>query len=981
VDDDAFAFAEVYQDDCQPDVSNLTTWGTATDFCDTQKYNYVLQGGWASTLQTVSKTINGTAYCNVAQYTLTYAAEDLCENKDYKTRTLFVYKSDVPVFNITGDLTSECTLPAAPFVTAASICGHTPQITDSDANTTHCRGSMDRVWTYSASSHYCVSNTTTFTQSSYDNTPPTLINYYNDTVGECTKPTFPLMESPQVTDNCDSTPDQQVYYVTVNTTDGFWTNLTYEAHFSDDCGNNNTHTWTADYGDTIDPYVTPIPSPIANVSCEDDMPVQETVTPVDACTNHSFFSNRTCEDTCSGSQKCTDFWEVCDLVRCVNYSQSFYVNDDVPPAIFMSGFTNDSTIECNETVPTLAWHVNDTCDASVDLNSVTASSNTNTSTGEDDTEYTITWDVSAADSCGNSASAVAYLHVNDTHPPEIDAPDNTTVECHQVPLYYEGMLTATDNCDANVTVNYAETTPVTSTCACNYTLHREWDATDLNGNEATDSQYIVVQDTTPPTIHYLHAVPATQTVQSDNIPSPPAISANTGVYATDLDSQGYPSHLSGVTLTITYDCGTSAECAAAGVTEFNMTWTWSVTDACGHTTTESVIVFVEDTTPPQIDHSPDNKTVECSYVPTCDPVIINEHPSYFTGVPENITVTVTITDATISIYGSTAAALAANVLEVIKIVYTAQDHATNPTTHTYYITVMDSHGPDFSSYPADETVECDCDTFPVAADLNVVDNCDGVLNATFTQTPHVGSCDHAYTLERTWTATDSTGHTETHTQNVTVEDNEGPTFLYTPEALNIPCHHAPDPTGVDLFDFFNIYARDSCDPAPTVTYTMAESIPDPSCLNTKTQTYTWTAMDDCGNTNTFNQVITITDNEAPLVTAGTNQQCVNGDGTVGKKYMVVGATSFTADDNCDGAPIISYQSCNGTTTDATNQCGNLGAGTNPNAGIFFTGGSDSVYDFYYKVEDSCSNTRTFKKRFFTSYSQSTSCSSPIVVDY
>src|SRR5678810_1268278 len=59
--------------------------------------------------------------------------------------------------------------------------------------------------------------------------------------------------------------------------------------------------------------------------------------------------------------------------------------------------------------------------------------------------------------------------------------------------------TATDACDATVTVTFADvTTP--GTCPGTYSVARTWTATDDCGNTATCSRTIVVQDNTPPTL-------------------------------------------------------------------------------------------------------------------------------------------------------------------------------------------------------------------------------------------------------------------------------------------------------------------------------------------------------------------------------------------------------------------------------------------------------------------------------------------------
>ena len=107
---------------------------------------------------------------------------------------------------------------------------------------------------------------------------------------------------------------------------------------------------------------------------------------------------------------------------------------------------------------------------------------------------TVTWTVS--DTSGNSASATQVIAVNDTTPPEIISPDDISIEATgsdgtQVSI---GDSIVSDIIDVSSVTNDApeffqlgETTVT-------------WNATDIHGNVATDTQIIEVVDTTPPSI-------------------------------------------------------------------------------------------------------------------------------------------------------------------------------------------------------------------------------------------------------------------------------------------------------------------------------------------------------------------------------------------------------------------------------------------------------------------------------------------------
>jgi hypothetical protein len=110
-------------------------------------------------------------------------------------------------------------------------------------------------------------------------------------------------------------------------------------------------------------------------------------------------------------------------------------------------------------------------------------------------------------------------------------------------------------------------------------ITRTWTATDNCENSSTCDQIIEVQDTTAPE---LVNVPLDVTVECDAVPEP----AN--VTATD-NCDPLP--------TITYsETRTDGDCPS----NYTLTRTWTATDACGNSTSETQVITVQDTTPPVI---------------------------------------------------------------------------------------------------------------------------------------------------------------------------------------------------------------------------------------------------------------------------------------------------------------------------------------------------------------------------------------------
>ncbi len=126
-------------------------------------------------------------------------------------------------------------------------------------------------------------------------------------------------------------------------------------------------------------------------------------------------------------------------------------------------------------------------------------------------------------------------------------------------------------------------------------------------------------------------------------------------------------------------------------------------------------------------------------------------------------------------------------------------------------------------------------------------------------------------------------------------------------------------------------ATDNCDPAPVITFSdVSTQTSNGSCTDSSyTITRTWTATDACGNFSTCDQIITVDDTTAPVLSACPADITKNAD--AGGCTAVVTWTDPTAMDNCDPAPTVVCVPpsgsifSGGTTTvtcTATDACGN-----------------------------------------------------------
>jgi len=180
------------------------------------------------------------------------------------------------------------------------------------------------------------------------------------------------------------------------------------------------------------------------------------------------------------------------------------------------------------------------------------------------------------------------------------------------------------------------------------------------------------------------------------------------------------------------------------------------------------------------------------------------------------------------------------------------DACDNSAWYNYTIRVVDTTAPEVQwtpSAPQNGTFTCD---YPEAPIPTVSDNCGGG-DYTLVESPESGSCDLVSSLTRTWTFFDACGNTFTVTQVLTLEHTQPPVVTPEPEDLSLECDQ-DIPTQ-------EVSAQDECQ--NPLSAPLSESRTDGSCLYSYTINRVWTATDDCGLTNSVDQVITVSDTTPP----------------------------------------------------------------------------------------------------------------------
>ena len=175
-------------------------------------------------------------------------------------------------------------------------------------------------------------------------------------------------------------------------------------------------------------------------------------------------------------------------------------------------------------------------------------------------------------------------------------------------------------------------------------------------------------------------------------------------------------------------------------------------------------------------------------------------------------------------------------------------------------------------------------------------------------------------VTRTFTITDNCNNTASAVQTITIEDTIAP-IINIPSDITIEC--------TDDSSSNNTGQATGNDHCSTVTITQIDNETPGTCGNTKTIVRTWTATDECGNTTSADQVITVEDTTPPILTLPEDITLECGDDTSSDNTGLA-----KGEDSCSGVTISESDS-------VTNSCGNT-----------------QVIERTWTVSDNCGNVTT-----------------------
>lgn len=338
-------------------------------------------------------------------------------------------------------------------------------------------------------------------------------------------------------------------------------------------------------------------------------------------------------------------------------------------------------------------------------------------------------------------------------------------------------------------------------------------ATSLGIGRAASLPEPVSKQLCPPVIQN---VPSNVTVQCDQVPPIPSNVTASSCCAI-------------VSLSVKEDKKIGTICGD----DYTLFRTWTATDACGNSSTAVWVVKVIDTVPPVFINPPGDISGECSAIPPIPNITATDN------CDQNVFSLLVETQLPGPCFGT----------YNLTRLWVIRDNCDNAASHVQVVAIKDTKGPTFTMVPADLTLDCN-DAVPSAipgVNLKAQDDCNPNVSITQKETVTPGVCPIFYTITRTFTANDGCGNTATASQKIVVRDDQAPVLSNVPANITVSCN-TPPPA--------NPTATDNCDATPTLTV-KDENISGGGCGQDVVMRRVWTATDDCGNSSTASQLVTV----------------------------------------------------------------------------------------------------------------------------
>jgi gliding motility-associated-like protein len=486
--------------------------------------------------------------------------------------------------------------------------------------------------------------------------------------------------------------------------------------------------------------------------------------------------------------------------------------------------------------------------------------------------YTIT------DNCGNASTVVQRTYVDDTQPPQVTgsltplsiegcgtedapAPALTIAELEALP----GSIIVLDACTAAAGLIITSADAVSGQCP--ETITRTYEITDVCGNSINVVQIINIDDTQAPDITGALTPVTVEGCNAADVPLP---------VTTVADLEALPGGISvsdGCTLpgalVVTSSDSSTGSCPVV------VTRTYTITDNCGNFATVDQTINVADTHAPVVTGALSDVTVEgCSQ--SAAPAAVTS-VSALEALPGGLTVTDTCTPGNLLTVTSSDA-VSGSCPIVITRSYTITDQCTNFVNVVQLINIRDTNAPVVTGSLQTVNIEgCGTADAPAAVTtvaglealpggITIADACTpgAALTVSSSDAP-AGSCPTI--ISRTYRIADQCGNFTDLIQTLSIDDTTPPAFTVPADLTifkNASCgYDASVAITGDVTD-----ESDNCSAGLDATF--ADGGSTGSCQGEMIITRTWSLTDNCGNTTTHIQTITVKDNTPPSFTVPAN---------------------------------------------------------------------------------------------------------------
>eukprot|EP00049_Salpingoeca_infusionum_P006983 m.113649 g.113649 ORF g.113649 m.113649 type:complete len:3045 (-) comp13522_c0_seq4:422-9556(-) len=412
-------------------------------------------------------------------------------------------------------------------------------------------------------------------------------------------------------------------------------------------------------------------------------------------------------------------------------------------------------------------------------------------------------------------------------------------------------VTALDSCSD--TILTFDETRLAGGCAFNYTLARLWQATDDCGSLVVAQRTLVVQDTTAPQFTSAPTDTSFECTRTSELQLEQWRNINGNGQASDACAS------------LEVDWQAREMARVGNLCEMNVTTMFAVTDTCGNTATAQARTTIYDRTAP-VPVSP-----LADYTTTCASGYMNP-PLFAFDECHNTT-----TNFTAQL--TTQPGACANNFTVTRTFYVS-DPCGNTQQYSQLITVYDTVAPTFETPPVSLYLNCSADAnaaqisrwLALHGNATVSDDCDSDVSALTWSHDYsdakLPECGNPVVV--TFSVTDRCGNTRTAKAAIVIFDQEAPSFdSLPPSSVSVSCDEAYTPP--------QLQASDLC---TTPTVSMQRSTQPGACPAASTITIEWVAQDQCLNSNTRVQTVTVTDHKPPvfLSLAGSVQrECMGQD--------------------------------------------------------------------------------------------------------